>query len=114
MTVNNVLPVSITPVAIAHIVQQLSNNPSARGIRLTIKNSGCSGYKYLTQWATNIEPDDIVFSISGFDVVVKEQHLPIVAGIEIDYVTQGVNSAFQFNNPNATAECGCGESFTIE
>jgi iron-sulfur cluster assembly accessory protein len=54
-----------------------------------------------------------VFHIDGVDVFVKEEHLPLVNGIEIDFVTEGVNSLFQFRNPNATAECGCGESFTV-
>ena len=57
--------------------------------------------------------DDKVFHIDGVDVFVKEEHLPLVNGIEIDFVTEGVNSLFQFRNPNATAECGCGESFTV-
>lgn len=57
--------------------------------------------------------DDRVFHIDGVDVYVKEEHLPLVNGIEIDFVTEGVNSLFQFRNPNATAECGCGESFTV-
>jgi len=47
------------------------------------------------------------------DVFVKQEHLPLVNGIEIDFVTEGVNSLFRFRNPNATAECGCGESFTV-
>lgn len=57
--------------------------------------------------------DDQVIHVDGVDVFVKEEHLPLVNGIEIDFVTEGVNSMFQFRNPNATAECGCGESFTV-
>ena len=57
--------------------------------------------------------DDRIFPIDGVGVYVKQEHLPLVNGIEIDFVTEGVNSLFRFRNPNATAECGCGESFTV-
>ena len=58
-------------------------------------------------------PDDEVFTVDGVDIYVSREHLPMVNGTEIDFVTQGVNSMFEFRNPNATAECGCGESFTV-
>ena len=105
--------VTMTPSAAAHIRKQLDKKTEATGIRLAIKKSGCSGFKYETQWVETPAPDDRVFKISGVDVFVKEEHLPLVNGIEIDFVTEGVNSLFRFNNPNATAECGCGESFTV-
>ena len=47
-------------------------------------------------------------------VLVQEKDWPLVRGTEIDYVTEGLNAALRFRNPNASAECGCGESFSIE
>ena len=105
--------VTMTPSAVKHVRKQLEKKPDAKGIRLAIKKSGCSGFKYETQWVEDTAADDKVFHIDGVDVFVKEEHLPLVNGIEIDFVTEGVNSMFQFRNPNATAECGCGESFTV-
>lgn len=105
--------VTMTPTAVEHVRKQLNTKPNAIGIRLAIRKSGCSGYKYETQWVTSADDDDLVFHIDGVDLFVKEEHLPIVNGVEVDFVTEGVNSLFRFRNPNATAECGCGESFTI-
>ncbi|SFR57195.1 Iron-sulfur cluster assembly accessory protein [Marinobacter daqiaonensis] len=104
--------VTMTPTAVNHVRKQLAKKPEARGIRLAIKKSGCSGFKYETQWVEDTGADDEVFSVDGVDIYVKKEHLPMVNGTEIDFVTQGVNSMFEFRNPNATAECGCGESFT--
>ena len=105
--------VTMTPEAVRHVRKQLEKKPEALGIRLAIKKSGCSGFKYETQWVETPESDDRIFTIDGVDVFVKQEHLPLVNGIEIDFVTEGVNSLFRFRNPNATAECGCGESFTV-
>lgn len=107
------ITVTMTPAAVRHVRKQLDKKPEAVGIRLAIKKSGCSGFKYDTQWVTEPAPGDRVFHIDGVDLFVSEEHLPMVNGIEIDFVTEGVNSLFRYRNPNATAECGCGESFTI-
>ncbi len=116
MTVESFTPttgVTMTPSAVRHVRKQLEKKPDARGIRLFIKKSGCSGFKYETQWVEEVTPDDEVFTVDGVDIYVSREHLPMVNGTEIDFVTQGVNSMFEFRNPNATAECGCGESFTV-
>ncbi|WP_375177466.1 HesB/IscA family protein [Marinobacter mobilis] len=105
--------VTMTPSAVAHVRKQLAKNAKARGIRLAIRKSGCSGFKYETEWVETPLDDDEIFTVDGVDIYVERQHLPMVNGTEIDFVTQGVNSLFQFRNPNATAECGCGESFTV-
>lgn len=105
--------VTMTPSAVRHVRKQLEKKPDARGIRLCIKKSGCSGFKYETQWVDEVSADDEVYTVDGVNIYVKKEHLPMVNGTEIDFVTQGVNSMFEFRNPNATAECGCGESFTV-
>ena len=105
--------VTMTPSAVEHVRKQLGKKPEALGIRLAIRESGCSGFKYETKWVEESSKEDQVFHIDGVDVFVKTIHLPLVNGIEIDFVTAGVNSTFEFRNPNATAECGCGESFTV-
>lgn len=107
------IAVTMTPNAVKHVRKQLDKKPEALGIRLAIKKSGCSGFKYETQWVEESGSDDRIFHIDGVDLFVKDEHMPLVNGIEIDFVTEGVNSTFEFRNPNATAECGCGESFTV-
>ena len=112
-TPNSDVNVTMSPAAVKHVRKQLDKKPEAKGIRLAIRKSGCSGFKYETEWVEEAAADDRIFTIDGVDVYVKEEHLALVNGIEIDFVTEGVNSMFRFNNPNATAECGCGESFTV-
>jgi Fe-S cluster assembly protein SufA/iron-sulfur cluster assembly protein len=109
----NDVKVTMTPTAVRHLRKQLEQKPEAIGIRLAIKKSGCSGFKYETQWVETPGADDRIFTIDGVDLYVKEEHLSAVNGIEIDFVTEGINSLFRFRNPNATAECGCGESFSV-
>jgi len=84
------------------------------GLRLGVKKTGCSGWAYTVQLADCIEADDIVFEDSGVKVVVSHDNLGFLDGSEIDFVSEGIGTAFQFKNPNVTDECGCGESFTIE
>lgn len=105
--------ITMTPSAVSHVRKQLAKKPNARGIRLAVKKSGCSGFKYETQWVEAALADDQVFTVDGVDIYVERKHLPIVNGTEIDFITEGVNSMFYFRNPNATAECGCGESFSV-
>ena len=105
--------VTMTPTAVKHVRKQLAKKPEAKGIRLAVKKSGCSGFKYETQWVEQAGPDDQVFTVDDVSIFVERQHMPIVNGTEIDFITEGVNSMFYFRNPNATAECGCGESFAV-
>lgn len=106
--------VSMTPSAVDHVRQQLAKHPGALGIRLAVKKSGCSGFMYETEWVSEPGSDDEIFQIAdGAAVYVARKDLPVVNGTEIDFITKGLNSMFQFRNPNATAECGCGESFSV-
>jgi iron-sulfur cluster assembly protein len=85
----------------------------AVGVRFGVKRTGCSGYGYTVDVADAQAGDDIVFEIDGVRVLVDPKWLPFVDGTEIDFQRQGLNAQFVFRNPNATGECGCGESFTV-
>ena len=117
MSVETVTPqmgVTMTPEAIEHTRRQLAKRPEAAGIRLAVKKSGCSGYKYDIEWVEAIADDDRVFTpADDLKLVVRNDDLPIVNGTEIDFIKEGLNAMFAFRNPNATAECGCGESFAV-
>jgi iron-sulfur cluster assembly protein len=63
--------------------------------------------------APDVEAGDQVFEDRGVKVVVDGDSLPYLEGSRIDFVSDGLNRTFRFDNPNATEECGCGESFTI-
>ena len=87
---------------------------NATGIRLDLDESGCSGFMYTLDFVEEPKDGDKLFEIDGVNLYVPEKWLPMLNGLVIDYVTEGVNSLFKFRNPNATGECGCGESFTVD
>lgn len=105
--------ITITPAALAHVSRQLRSE-SASALVLGVTESGCNGYMYELDYARDALPDARSFRF-GADVCIEvaEAHWPLVRGTEIDYVVEGLNSTLQFNNPNADARCGCGESFSI-
>ena len=106
--------VQMTPRAAEHARRQILRNHSA-GIRLGVRKAGCSGYMYDVELVQEPAADDERFTIADDVVVfVARDAVPIVAGTEIDYVTEGLNSSLKFRNPNATGECGCGESFKVD
>ena len=82
-------------------------------LRLGVRKTGCSGWAYEVSIASELENDDQVFEDKGIKIVVDSESLPYLQGSSIDFTQSGLNRTFQLNNPNATDECGCGESFTI-
>lgn len=107
------MTISITPSANQRMRQFLAQAPSAPGVRFGVKRTGCSGFAYVVDLAERVGEDDRTFQIDGVPVIVDVQSLPLVEGTEIDFQRQGLNATFVFRNPNATGECGCGESFTV-
>lgn len=106
--------ISMTPAAVEHTAARLARE-SAAGLRLSVKPSGCSGYKYVLEFATDTSAADCVFEFgSGVRVFVDAGAMAMVNGTEIDFVKEGLNAFYRFNNPNVTGECGCGESFTVQ
>lgn len=110
---NKISPVSFTASAIKHLSKQVASN-HAIGIEFKVKESGCSGYKYLLELAQEIENDAVIYPINDtLNLYVSPKTLPLINGTQVDYVQQGVNFQLAFSNPNATASCGCGESFSV-
>jgi iron-sulfur cluster assembly accessory protein len=106
--------VTLSQAAIDHILLYLSKNKENRGVRFTLKKSGCSGYTYIVEYITDKTDMDLVQSLSDdYILCVDKESLPYLKGMHVDYVKHGLNSKFVFNNPNQTGQCGCGESFTI-
>ena len=83
------------------------------GLRLGVKKTGCSGWAYTVDLARQVEEDDIVFEQDDVKVVVSSESLAFLDGSTIDFKAEGLGSAFHFDNPNVSEQCGCGESFTI-
>ena len=94
-------------------VQTFLEKDGGLGLRLGVKKMGCSGWAYTVNLAEDIREDDIIFDKDGVKIVVSPESIGFLDGSEIDFVSEGLGKTFKFNNPNATEECGCGESFTI-
>ncbi|MEN8129611.1 MAG: iron-sulfur cluster assembly accessory protein [Pseudomonadota bacterium] len=106
--------VTLTDSAIKHVKAQLVKRGTGLGLRLGVKTTGCSGYAYVVDYVDEAHADDHVYSVSdGLAVYVDPESLPYVKGIQLDYITQGLNSGFEFQNPNVKDTCGCGESFSV-
>lgn len=106
--------ITLTSAAIDHLVHKLQEAPDAQGIRLSIRPSGCSGYMYELDYVSAPEQDDITLEINQeLTLYIEQESLPLIKGTLVDFVKQGLNASIQFRNPNATGECGCGESFTV-
>jgi iron-sulfur cluster assembly protein len=107
------MSISITPPARERIRQFLAQTPEAVGVRFGVKRTGCSGFAYVVDLAEDARPDDQAMEVDGIRLIIDAKSLPMVEGTVIDFRRQGLNAAFVFHNPNATGECGCGESFTV-
>ncbi len=108
------MSIQLTHAALDRVRTFLSTQQQAAGFRLGVKRTGCSGWGYVVDVAREVTADDSVFEQDGVAIVVDAQSLPLVRGTEVDFVRRGLNHEFVFRNPNAAAECGCGESFTTE
>lgn len=106
------MAVTLTPAAAQRARQYIAAQPEATGLRFGVRKSGCSGFAYLIDVATETRDDDLAFEQHGVRVLVDPASLPHVDGTEIDFVQRGLNQNFVFRNPQLKGECGCGESFT--
>jgi iron-sulfur cluster assembly protein len=107
------MSISLTPSAAERVRSFIASRGKGVGLRLGVKQTGCSGYAYVVSYADDVGSKDVVFEDAGVKVVVDSDSLRYVDGTEIDFVRQGLNEAFKFRNPNVKGECGCGESFNV-
>ncbi|KAF7276688.1 hypothetical protein GWI33_009920 [Rhynchophorus ferrugineus] len=105
--------IHLTESAAQHVANFITSRGKGEGIRLGVKTSGCSGLAYVLEFVDEANPHDTVFENHGVKVFVDPKSLVYLDGLEMDYVKNGLNEGFEFNNPNQKGECGCGESFTV-
>jgi iron-sulfur cluster assembly protein len=108
------MSILLTEKAATRVREHLARHGRAVGLRVGVKKSGCSGWAYTVDYADRVDPTDEVVETQGIKVIVSAESLALLAGTTIDYVREGLNEKFSFRNPNATGECGCGESFTVQ
>lgn len=107
------MPVTLTEKAASHVQSYIARRGKGVGLRVGVRTSGCSGMAYKLEFADAVNPDDLQFESHGVKVVVDPKSLPYLEGTELDYAREGLNTGFQFNNPNVKDACGCGESFNV-
>ena len=107
---------TMTPAALAHVRRQAAGaaGEGAQGLLLDITESGCNGHMYALKFVADAPPEARVFRFEELNVFIQARHWPLLRGTEIDFVTEGLNAALTFRNPNASGECGCGESFSVD
>ena len=106
-------PVTLSASAAAQINAIMKKMGKQDFLRVAVEGGGCSGFSYKFDFADSANDDDLLIERDGARVLIDEMSLEFLSGSEIDYANELIGSAFKINNPNATANCGCGTSFSI-
>ena len=107
------MAITLTESAARHVARSLEKRGAGVGLRIGVKTSGCSGMAYKLEFADSVADGDVQFETNGVRVLVDTESLSYLDGTELDFVREGLNEGFRFNNPNVKAACGCGESFSV-
>ena len=106
--------IHLTERAAKHVKNYLAREGGGIGLRVGVKPTGCSGYQYVIEAAEKINEQDHTFESLGVKIIIDDHSIRYLSGTELDYVREGLNEGFRFNNPNVADSCGCGESFNIK
>ncbi|UJF18968.1 iron-sulfur cluster assembly protein IscA [Vibrio sp. SS-MA-C1-2] len=107
------MAITMTEAAAGRVRTFLENRGKGIGLRLGVRTSGCSGMAYVIEFVDELNEEDEVFKIDDINLIVDAKSLLYLDGTELDFAKEGLNEGFQFNNPNVSSECGCGESFNV-
>ncbi|MBA4141667.1 MAG: iron-sulfur cluster assembly accessory protein [Nitrosospira sp.] len=108
------MAITLTENAAKQIRKQLARRGKGVALRVGVKKVGCSGFAYTFDYADDVRSGDQIFESWDANVVVDAASLPFLDGSRIDFVRQGLNDSFRFDNPNVDNTCGCGESFSLK
>ena len=103
----------LSAAAAKRITVMLENEPDGSFFRVAVNGGGCSGFQYEFSIETARQDDDLSFVSHDVEVVIDEISLELVNNAELDYVQDLMGAYFSVSNPNATASCGCGTSFSV-
>ncbi|WP_298917570.1 iron-sulfur cluster insertion protein ErpA [uncultured Algimonas sp.] len=112
-TATETLPVTLSGSAARQINTIMAKQGMDRFLRVAVDGGGCSGFSYRFGFDDAPGSDDLLIERDGARVLIDEMSLEFLAGSEIDYSRELIGASFKINNPNATANCGCGTSFSI-
>ena len=107
------MSITLTEKAASHVNRSLQKRGKGCGLRLGVRTTGCSGLAYQLEYVDEAVVEDQVFESHGIKIFVDPKSLAYIDGTELDFVREGLNEGFKFQNPNVKDECGCGESFRV-
>lgn len=105
--------IQLSEAAARHVSEHLARRGAGVGVRLGVTTTGCSGLAYKLEYVDEVAPEDELFEQHGVKLMIDPKSLAYIDGTELDYVREGLNEGFRFNNPKERDRCGCGESFRI-
>lgn len=105
--------VTVSAEAESHLRQQLNKQGGQGVVRVAVKKSGCSGFKYDLSIVAAPQAEDYKIELVDFVIYLDPQSLPLLQGTHLVLEKKGLNAALRFENPNASNHCGCGESFSV-
>ena len=105
--------ITVTERAARRIGEILGREPPGTMLRVSVEGGGCSGFQYKFDMDRARAADDVVIERGGATVLIDQVSIGYLAGSEIDFVDDLIGASFRINNPQATASCGCGTSFSI-
>lgn len=108
------MKIDLTEQAAKQIRKQLAGRGRGIGLRVGVKDVGCSGFGYIYDYADEAGAGDHTFEAHDAKIVVDAKSLEFLDGSTLDYVKEGLKQVFKFTNPNVDATCGCGESFSVK
>jgi iron-sulfur cluster assembly protein len=107
------MAITLTERAATHVQNYLARRGKGVGVRFGVRTTGCSGMAYKLEFVDAADVSDQAFESNGVKVFVDPKSLVYIDGTELDFVREGLNEGFKFNNPNEKDKCGCGESFNV-
>ncbi|CAI0699333.1 iron-sulfur cluster assembly scaffold protein [Serratia entomophila] len=105
--------IALSDSAVQQITKLMQQDPQVKGLQLGVKQSGCAGFAYVLDLTRDPADDDLLFEREGAKLYVPLKAMPFIDGTTVDFVREGLNQIFKFNNPKAQHACGCGESFGV-
>ena len=107
------MSITLTAPAAKQVARQIAKRGAGVGVRLGVTTSGCSGLSYKLEYVDELAPEDVVFESEGVKVIVDPKSLAYLDGMSLDFVREGLNEGFKFNNPLERDRCGCGKSYRV-
>ncbi len=107
------MSITLTERAANHVQNYMTKRGKGLGLRFGVRTTGCSGMAYKLEFVDVATSEDQTFESHGVKVFVDPKSLVYIDGTELDFVREGLNEGFKFNNPQEKDKCGCGESFNV-